>query len=138
MPPFASGLRGKVPPFDPRIVRHYEDAAAIILNLEKCHPLSIKNGKYEKLFIELMERRMVRRKVEAGTIIHNDESLYLTDKLKLESLQTCQQQRTCLYYQIKKEKREEHYSERSNDYPNPPLLEDCALIIREWVAKVGL
>jgi len=105
MPPYASGLRGKIPPFDPRIIRHYEDAAAIILNIQNCYPLGIKSKMtYEVLFKELMERRMVRRKLDEGITIHNHQSLLLIDEERTKLLQLCQQQRFCLYYQSTKKK----------------------------------
>jgi len=129
MPPFASGLRGKVPPFDPRIIRHYEDAALLILNLDKCFPLA-QHADYTKLYIQLMERRMVRRRVEAGTIIHDDASLLLIDehREKVDALRECQRQRLCLYYNINGATLRGH----------PPTLEECAAIIRGWLLSVGL
>jgi len=132
MPPFVSGLRGREPPFDPRIIRHYEDSAMIITNIAHCFPLS-KPAEYQQLFTDLMQRRMVRRHIESGTTIHGDESLLLLDKdrTKVEALQLCQQQRICLYYDRK-------VDSHSSLNPSPPLLTSCAAIIREWLLSVGL
>jgi len=126
LPPYASGLRGKIPPFDPRIIRHYEDSAAIILHINQCYPLK-DIADYQSLFKELMTRRMVRRKLEEGTMIHNDESLQLLNKDKLASLDLCQQQRLCLYY-----------FNHNDNHLFPLSVESCGNIIQKWLESVGL
>eukprot|EP01114_Cavostelium_apophysatum_P020141 TRINITY_DN666_c0_g1_i1.p1 TRINITY_DN666_c0_g1~~TRINITY_DN666_c0_g1_i1.p1 ORF type:complete len:501 (-),score=90.30 TRINITY_DN666_c0_g1_i1:1398-2900(-) len=128
MPPFASGLRGKVPPFDPRIIRHYEDAAAIISNLSLCRPLA-EPEQYRRLFVQLTEKRMVRRRPEEGIIISDDQSFRLESEEKSYLLRLCQQQRLCLYFDDVPE-------EKSAISPIP--LEDCAFIIRKWLKKMEM
>jgi len=160
LPPYASGLRGRIPPFDPRIVRHYEDAASIIVHIDRCHPLQ-ESSQYRNLFSELMKRRMLRRKLEDGTTIHDDDSFRLLDKDKVNLLELCQQQRKCLYYADLSSS--SSFSSTSTSPPSsisafssssstiigtlrkfslsssePPSLESCAQVIREWLQKVGL
>jgi len=146
LPPYASGLRGMIPPFDPRVVRHYEDAASIIAHMERCFPLQ-DSTHYRLLFIELMKKRMLRRKPEDGTTIHDDESFRLLDKEKLSLLEHCQEQRKCLYYcdssisspsstsPVGISLRKSTSSSPSSD---PPSLEICAQVIRDWLQKVEL
>ncbi|PRP88388.1 hypothetical protein PROFUN_03302 [Planoprotostelium fungivorum] len=128
---YATGIGGLQPPFDPRIVRHYEDAYSVIQSVRgdpSLLPSVSPHPNLKGLLYSLVLNSMVRRRLSDESVPHLDPSLNfdvlgcdtsITDRLEL--LQRCQNQRRALQYGV-----------------NLPNVLECAETIRDWLEKEGL